>query len=342
MTPRAAPLPASAPAPSDSCSSCGSSHLTRDEVRGELVCADCGLVLDASTLVSDRGPGLGRDSTGREARGYGPVISPLFADRGLSSDISPSHRDSQGSPLARDTSVRFYRLRKLNRRVPAGRTHARNLGVALSELQRITSVLGLSREVRESAVMIYRRALDHRATRGKKIVALVAASIYAACRQCHVPRTLKEVITVSRASKLEVARAYSLLARELRLALPPVAPQDFLVRYTQELDLSREVRQTVLLHLARVEKEFATSGVLPNGVLATIIYIACQQSGERRSQDRIAAVANVTPVTIRNHYKEFLDILGIRKECLALTAASMEGGPVASGPSSVSAFGTSH
>ena len=35
--------------------------------------------------------------------------------------------------------------------------------------------------------------------------------------------------------------------------------------------------------------------------------------GEPRSQDRIAAVANVTPVTIRNHYKELLDLLGLPK-----------------------------
>jgi hypothetical protein len=35
--------------------------------------------------------------------------------------------------------------------------------------------------------------------------------------------------------------------------------------------------------------------------------------GEPRSQDRIAAVANVTPVTIRNHYKELLELLGLPK-----------------------------
>jgi hypothetical protein len=53
--------------------------------------------------------------------------------------------------------------------------------------------------------------------------------------------------------------------------------------------------------------------VLPNGILATIIYIASNLMGEPRSQDRIAAVANVTPVTIRNHYKELLELLGLPK-----------------------------
>ena len=85
------------------------------------------------------------------------------------------------------------------------------------------------------------------------------------------------------------------------------------MRFTQDLNLSKEVRQKVLSLLEQVEQVYSTSGVLPNGILATIIYIASNLMGEPRSQDRIAAVANVTPVTIRNHYKELLDLLGLPK-----------------------------
>ena len=45
--------------------------------------------------------------------------------------------------------------------------------------------------------------------------------------------------------------------------------------------------------------------------MATINYKAYKMLGEPRSHDRIATVANVTPDTIRNHYKEFLDLLGL-------------------------------
>ena len=44
-----------APPPAETCPNCGSTHLIRDEIRGEIVCADCGLVVDQSALVSDRG-----------------------------------------------------------------------------------------------------------------------------------------------------------------------------------------------------------------------------------------------------------------------------------------------
>ncbi len=248
---RNAPGAPSAPS-SDSCPNCGSSHLIRDEIRGEIVCADCGLVVDQSALVSDRGQRGGKEDTGREARGWGPVISPLMPDKGLFSEIGVPTRDFQGNSLSRNTSLKFYHLRKLNHRLRAARTHQRNLVVALGELNRLAGVLGLSREVKESATYIYRRALEHKATRGKKIVALVAASVYAACRQCHVPRTMKEIIAHSKATKIEVGRAYTLLARELKLGLKPVEPRDYLVRFTQDLNLSKEVRAKVLELLEQV------------------------------------------------------------------------------------------
>jgi len=55
--------------PSEACPNCGSSHLIRDEIRGEIVCADCGLVVDQSALVSDRGQRGSKEDTVREARG---------------------------------------------------------------------------------------------------------------------------------------------------------------------------------------------------------------------------------------------------------------------------------
>ncbi len=136
------------PPVAESCPNCGSTHLIRDEIRGEIVCADCGLVVDQSALVSDRGQRGSKEDTGREARGWGPVISPLMPDKGLFSEIGVPTRDFQGNSLSRNTSLKFYHLRKLNHRLRAARTHQRNLVVALGELNRLAGVLGLSREVK--------------------------------------------------------------------------------------------------------------------------------------------------------------------------------------------------
>jgi transcription initiation factor TFIIB len=286
----------------------------RDDVRGEVVCGDCGLVIDEGALVSDYGRRSIREENSMEGRGYGPAVSPLLPGSSFTSEIGQSGRDIQGNVLSRDASVKFYHLRKLNHRMRLGRPHHRNMVAAFAEISRLTGVMGLSREVKDTATYVYRRALEHKATRGKKIVAFAAASVYVACRQCHVPRTMKEITSHSKATKVEVGRAYTLLVRELKIGLKPVEPRDYLVRFTQELDLSRAVRQQVLELLEKIDRVYPTSGVLPNGILATLIYIASNIKGEARSQDRIAAVANVTPVTIRNHYRELLDVLDLPRD----------------------------
>ncbi len=301
------------PEPPLTCRLCGSTRRSRDGQTGEVVCDSCGLVVETHSLVNE--PSLRSPEDGpREGRGYGPATSPLLPDKGLYSEIGSPSRDSQGRALSRGSSNRYYHLRKLNHRLRSPRTHQRNLGIALAEVQRLSETLSLSREVRAASVLIYRRALETRATRGKKIVALVAACVYAGCRQCRVPRTLKEVIARSPASRVEVGRAYSALSRELQLKLAPLSPRDYLVRFSQELHLSRPARTRVQQLLERVEGVYPGSGVLPNGILATLIYIACTLEGDLRSQDRVALVAQVTPVTIRNHCKEMLRLLGLPPE----------------------------
>ncbi len=85
-----------APPSSDICPNCGSSHLIRDEIRGEIVCADCGLVVDQSALVSDRGQRGSKEDTGREARGLGTGDFPSDARQGTLQRDRSSHAGLPG------------------------------------------------------------------------------------------------------------------------------------------------------------------------------------------------------------------------------------------------------
>ena len=75
------------------CNECGSRSLTRDETRGELVCDDCGLVLESHTL--DDGAGL---SWGDE-----PQNTPT---KGLGSTFKGSDRKSRRMMKTHDFSTR--------------------------------------------------------------------------------------------------------------------------------------------------------------------------------------------------------------------------------------------
>jgi transcription initiation factor TFIIB len=232
-------------------------------------------------------------------------------DKGLSTMIDWRNRDSYGKSISSKNRAQLYRLRKWQRRIRVSNATERNLAFALSELDRMASALGLPRTVRETAAVVYRKAVDKNLIRGRSIEGVAAAALYAACRQCSVPRTLDEIGEVSRVSRKEIGRTYRFISRELSLKLMPTSPIDYVPRFCSGLNLKGEVQSRGVEILRQASEKELTSGRGPTGVAAAAIYIASILCGERRTQREVADVAGVTEVTIRNRYKELAEELDI-------------------------------
>ena len=241
----------------------------------------------------------------------GYVLHNTIHDKGLSTVIDWRNKDSYGKDLSANKRAQLYRLRKWQRRIRVSDAAERNLAFALSELDRITSKLGLPRHVRENAAIIYRGAVEKGLIRGRSIEGVVAAAIYAACRRCRVPRTLDEIAEASRVDRKEIGRTYRFLARELGIKLTPTNPIDYVPRFASELGLPGEVESKAIQILQQAAEKGLTSGRGPTGVAAAAIYIASVLLGCRKTQREVAEVAGVTEVTIRNRYKELTEHLDI-------------------------------
>ena len=63
----------------------------------------------------------------------------------------------------------------------------------------------------------------------------MAASLYAACRQHSVPRTLDEIASYSKAGRKEIGRTYRFIARQLKLDIKPTDPKSYVQRFCSEL-----------------------------------------------------------------------------------------------------------
>ncbi|MEM3087379.1 MAG: transcription initiation factor IIB [Halobacteria archaeon] len=291
------------------CPECSSPQIRRDYQRGEMYCSDCGLVVDESII--DTGPewsAYDAEQRAQRARSGAPLTLTIH-DKGLTTEIDWRNRDARGQELR--NREQFYRLRKMQRRARVSSAAERNLAFALSEIDRMSSSLGLSRNIREKAAVLYRKTVDKGLIRGRSIEAVAAATLYASCRGGGIPRTLDEVAAVARVSRKDIARAYRLMARELELKLAPVSSTDYIDRFCSELHLEHEIRRKALdlLNTAREKKLLGAAS--PDGMAAASIYIASLLADRAPPQRELARVAGVSEVTIRNRYKELALKLGL-------------------------------
>lgn len=199
-------------------------------------------------------------------------------------------------------------MRQWNKRLRVSRVGERNLAIALSELDRESSRLGIPRSVREDAAVIYRDAAKKNLIRGRSIDGVVATSIYAACRQCEIPRTLDEIAEVSTVSKKQIGKNYRFLSRKLGLKLKPTSPADYIPRFATNLGLSAQAQSKAIEIINKAKDMGLSSGRGPTGMAAAALYIASVLLGERKTQKEVALVTKVTEVTIRNRYKELSEL----------------------------------
>lgn len=293
------------------CPECGSTHLIRDYERGELICQDCGLVIDDSYI--DQGPewrAFDSEQDDKRAR-TGAPINYLTHDKGLATEISWSNKDSYGKRIPHRNRAQIYRVRKWHQRIRVSNSAERNLSVALQEMKNITIKMKLPKDVEETAAVIYRKAVFKNLIRGRSIESIVAASIYAACRLVDMPRTLEEVSKDSEINKKKIGRAYRHLTKELNLNLKPTVPSSYITQFCNRLSLDKNVVTEAEEIVRKASEMGLTSGKGPTGVAAAAIYIASTTLDQQKTQKEIAEVAGVTEVTIRNRYKEISRSLNI-------------------------------
>jgi transcription initiation factor TFIIB len=201
----------------------------------------------------------------------------------------------------------MQRLRKWNERFRTRDSKERNLKQALGEIDRMASALGLPDKVRETASVIYRRALDEDLLPGRSIEGVATSALYAAARKAGTPRSLDEISNVSRVEKDEIARTYRYVVRELRLEIQPADPKSYVPRFVSDLGVSDEVERRARDLLDTATEKGIHSGKSPVGLAAAAVYAAALLSNEKVTQSEVSDVSDISEVTIRNRYHELLE-----------------------------------
>jgi transcription initiation factor TFIIB len=276
---------------------CKTYPVITDSERGEIVCGGCGLILVQNIAdASYESNGHTLESFMKQAR-TGPATSLTMYDKGLSTVIG-TNKDFSGNALSRKTKYEFNRLRTWDQRSKSRKTAT--FSKAFTLLHGMKTKLGIPDSVVENAAYIYRKIVSAKLTRGRTMASLVSASLYAACRENNIPRTLDDIAGAGNVERRILSRDLRTIINKLGLNLNQYNTASFISKISNNLNLKEKIKRDAFEILKRCEKEQITAGKHPVAQAAASLYISSIINGEKISQKKFSVESGVSDVTIRN------------------------------------------
>lgn len=199
---------------------------------------------------------------------------------------------------------------------------------AYRDIASLTDSLSCGSQASNAAKHIYKLVEDHKALKGKSQEAIIAGCIFIACRQTGVPRTFKELHSLTKVSKKEIGRVFKALETFLQKqggeeevvknasmfnqqyqAKGSTSAVELCARYCSYLGFRNPVGvEHVATRLAKAAAKIEElAGRSPLSVAAACIYLASHLVGEGRPSKEIAQVAGVSDGTVKTAYKHLRD-----------------------------------
>jgi transcription initiation factor TFIIB len=255
------------------CPVCGGPLVT-DLQRGEVVCAQCGLVVAESAV--DVGPEW-RVFGEREKRRVRTAPLKLVVKTDMA--VRPEH------------GARWRRLARLHRETLHG--YERRLSAIGGELKRVRECAGLPQSVVEEAEALVKRYFDLVAGFPPEVVAV--AVLWTAAKVAGMPRPLEDFLKCSRADERRVRKAAWRLKEVMKLGGKP-SIEDYVKTLAARVNLPAPVVKAAVELLERNRRILA--GKNPWVSAAAALWLASfKKLGLLKA---LAEAAGTTPTSIRN------------------------------------------
>ncbi len=284
---------------------CKGGPLITDDSTGEIICGFCGSILVERLIATDLERTRDPDEFLTKTR-TGPGQSLSMYDMGIATIMS--NKDAMGKSLSSATKNTFERLKRLDSRSKTSTN--RTLRSSLLLLDLLKTKLAIPDSTVENAAYIYRKAMQKKITIGRSAKSLMCASIYAACRQASIPRSIHDISQVTGIGRKEISRDYRKLTEELRLDLDHCNATEFVAKIATEVNISEHIRRESLMMLQKLSDKGLTDGKNPMVMAASTLYLCCVRNGEYKTQTEIARAAGVTAVSVRARYQALKKNLG--------------------------------
>ena len=250
------------------CENHPTSSLIHDWSAGDIVCSDCGLVVQERAI-----------DVGTEWRTF-------------SNETSITEDRSRVGPIENKNLTTKVEIK------------------ADKKIKDMADKLNLDASIINSAQNIFHKINEENLLRGRSHALVIATCIYIACRKQHVPRSFKELESVSKASAVSISRCYTGLVNAFRekglpsvISIPPISFQQFFVRFCSKLNLSTDALKLANEIADQAINLVEVSGKRPDSIAAASIYMACNIIGYNKKLSDVSKVTGVAASTIKNTIK---------------------------------------
>ncbi|EMC93019.1 hypothetical protein BAUCODRAFT_270595 [Baudoinia panamericana UAMH 10762] len=291
-------------------------ELYEDHASGDLMCANCGLVLAQRTI--DMGSewrtfsndDQGNDDPSRVGEGPNTLLNGAQLETGI----------------AFGDGIRSRELHRAQNKSNMDKTN-KGLLQAYKQIGALCDGWQLPSSVSDTAKHLYKDADESRLFRGKSQEALIAGCVFLACRRNNVPRSFREVMELTKVSKKEIGRTFKLLEqfymKNTKLAKNGVStvaggqlvsneaytgsqnsnPAELCDRFCNALGMSRTASNVSIALAQRMTATGVLAGRSPLSSAGACIYMASYLMGEPKNPKDISNAAHVSDSTIRHAYK---------------------------------------
>ncbi|MFQ5476871.1 MAG: transcription initiation factor IIB family protein [Nitrosopumilus sp.] len=294
------------------CQRCRKKQIITDFNLGEIFCGNCGFVID------DKLEHFGYESipidSQKDTRRTGMPTTLSRNDFGLSTVIGSENKDVHGKPIPHTTSSTIKRIRIQDNRSQLAKHSDMSFKVAFEFLGRIQDKLGVSDSVKETAAYIYRKAVEQKITTGRQINSVMAASMYIACRNTKTLRSLNDVSLSANIKRKNISQSYRAIVNRLDLKIPVVKQTNYISKISNTLKIPVGTKNLALKILKKAGELDMMAGRDPAGMAAASIYYSSLIRRDGFTQIQLADASGITPVTVRNRFRELKKIIQITND----------------------------
>lgn len=255
--------------------------------KGNYVCQKCNVLISRQLDVSAEWRTFD-DQKGADMTRCGMATNPLLPDSSL------------GSMIGFSTARESYTIRMMRRfHMWNSMTYKeRTLYNVFDTLTLNAASHGINKNIIDEAKNLYKKFSDSKLGRGDNRSALIASSVYMACKTNKVPRSAKEIAKIFNLKPTMMTKGCKKFEEIMHISTTSTSATDFISRFCSQLDLTSEFQDVCRTVINIVEGLDIACDNTPPSLAVSIICFCGSVFGIQMDKKEIAKVCDISQITI--------------------------------------------